>query len=112
MDWYSKAVVFAFLVYLAFQVERIPSRLDRWLRSLAIEYKRWSDQDSVHARVIREERDKNQSERRIRRMEMNREDEANSFRKIDDRTAKHIAKRNEEELKQLDELEQAEKEKL
>jgi len=110
MDWLGEVVVLVVLVYLAYQVGKLPDRLDRYLRSFAVEYKRWSDRDTLHDEVIRREREISfpehvatlKQERRTRRMEMNREEAANAFRRIDSATADAIERRNQETLKELD----------
>lgn len=118
MSWLSEVVVLVLLVYLAYQLVKLPERFDQYLRSFAVEYKRWSDQDTLYDEVIRREREISLPEhvatlkrqRRTRRIEMDRENDANVFRRVDSATVEAIERRNEERLKELDE--EIEREKL
>jgi hypothetical protein len=111
MDWLREVAVLVLLIYLAYQIGKLPERLDRYLRSFAVEYKRWSDRDTLHDKIIQEEREIRSPEhvanlkqqRRTRRMEMNRENEANTFRRMEAATAEAIERRNQKALKELDE---------
>jgi hypothetical protein len=111
MNWLTELVLLVFLVYLAYQLRKLPEKLDRYLRSFAVEYKRWFDQDTLYDEVIRQEREisfpehvaRLKQQRRTRRMEMNRENDANVFRRVDSATAEAIERRNQERLRELDE---------
>jgi hypothetical protein len=111
MEWLSDVFVLAVLIYLAYQVGKFPEQLDRYVRSLAVEYKRWADRDRLYERIIKHEQNVRtpnnvaslKQRRRTRRLEMNRENDADAFRRVGPEMAALSEQRNEAELKLMDE---------
>jgi hypothetical protein len=117
MQWISSAAFLVLVVYIAYSAAKWPPAIDRYIRRLAVDYKRWADLDDEYqcaSRRVREEETFEQPVsdlkrgRRARAMEMGRQRDANAFRLVDFDETERIEARFRAELDSLDaEIKQA-----